>query len=489
MLLEGTFPYVAGGVSTWVYDLIRAMDDLTFSIVYLGAHRRGARKIHYPIPKNVTDFREIHIFDYQMSTRPVARAVGAKESELLREFLLDLKQLNTSSFAEAASLFGGGSQAGRRLRLEELAYSFDIWKIVEETYLSQAPGVSFIDYFWTWRFIYLPFFALLGVRLPQAGVYHCVSTGYAGVLGALGKLQHSRPLVITEHGIYTRERKIEISQAEWIYSEQADQIKVMREQDFFKEWWMGLFSFFSRLAYDQADEIIALFEGNRKIQIEEGALPEKTRIIPNAIDADSYSYHERREQKGKFRIGFMGRVVPIKDVKSFIRACRIIYNELPDIEVSIMGPLDEDEEYYRECLALVEEESLGGIVKFHGKVNTRDYYPGLDVLVLTSISEGQPIVILEAGASGIPVVASDVGACRELLYGSSPDDKLIGKSGVVAPMYNPEATAGAVLAILRDPDLRARMGRAGQKRVNTYYRSEDLFARYHELYYKYSQEL
>ncbi|MDD5513637.1 MAG: group 1 glycosyl transferase, partial [Candidatus Omnitrophica bacterium] len=65
----------------------------------------------------------------------------------------------------------------------------------------------------------------------------------------------------------------------------------------------------------------------------------------------------------------------------------------------------------------------------------------------------------------------------------------IGKSGVVTPMYNPEATAGAVLAILRDPDLRARMGRAGQKRVNTYYRSEDLFAGYHELYYKYSQEL
>ena len=179
----------------------------------------------------------------------------------------------------------------------------------------------------------------------------------------------------------------------------------------------------------------------------------------------------------------MGRVVPIKDVKSFIRACRIIYNEFPDIEVSIMGPFDEDEEYYRECLALVEEELLGEIVKFYGKVNTRDYYPGLDVLVLTSISEGQPIVVLEAGACGIPVVATDVGACRELLYGSSPDDKLIGKSGEITPMYNPEATAAAVLAILRDPDLRARMGRSGHKRVNSYYRSEELFAKYHELYY------
>ena len=59
LLLEGTFPYVAGGVSTWVYDLIRKMDDLSFSIVYLGANRNTLKRQKYPIPSNVAEFKEI----------------------------------------------------------------------------------------------------------------------------------------------------------------------------------------------------------------------------------------------------------------------------------------------------------------------------------------------------------------------------------------------------------------------------------------------
>ena len=61
LLLEGTYPYVAGGVSSWVHDLIRSLDDVTFSIIYLGAHRPGTKKMHYKLPHNVHDFQEYYL--------------------------------------------------------------------------------------------------------------------------------------------------------------------------------------------------------------------------------------------------------------------------------------------------------------------------------------------------------------------------------------------------------------------------------------------
>ncbi|MDD2752290.1 MAG: GT4 family glycosyltransferase PelF [Candidatus Omnitrophica bacterium] len=483
LLLEGTFPYVSGGVSTWVYDLIREMDDISFAIVYLGPHRLAQKKMHYEIPDNVTDFREIYIFDYEIAKKNRRAAISKKDQKVVEEFLLEMRKNDPSRFDSFVQVLKKNS-----LDLYDLAFSFDSWKILENLYAAEETEPSFIDYFWTWRFVYLPFFSLLKSDLPEAKLYHAVSTGYAGVLGALGKLKFQRPFMLTEHGIYTRERKIEISQAEWIYSETANEIKVTESKDFFKEWWMNLFSYFSRLAYNRADEIISLFEGNRKIQIEEGAPALKTRIIPNGVDLKLFHSIKKEPSGGVFRIGFMGRVVPIKDVKTFIRACKIIFLQLKNIEVYIMGPIDEDEQYYKECVLLAQREGLEQVIKFCGKVDIFEYYPKLDIIVLTSISEGQPIVVLEAAACGIPVVATNVGACEELIYGASPDDRLLGKSGEITMPYDPQASADAVIRILKDPDLYYQMGVAGKKRINLYYQMDNLVSNYRLLYAKYMQE-
>jgi len=483
LLLEGTFPYVSGGVSTWIYDLIRQMDDISFAICYLGPHRLAHKKMHYEIPSNVTDFQEIYIFDYEIAKKARRPQISQKDMKVIEDFLLHMRKNDPAYFDSFARLLNGKS-----VDLYDLAFSFDSWKILQDIYEAEEEEPSFIDYFWTWRFVYLPLFSLLKSNLPEAKLYHSVSTGYAGVLGALGKLKYQRPFMLTEHGIYTRERKIEISQAEWIYSETANEIKVTGAKDFFKEWWMGLFSFFSRLAYSRADEIISLFEGNRKIQIEEGAPVSKTRIIPNGVDVSLFRDIKKAQPDGIFRIGFMGRVVPIKDVKTFIRSCKIIFMQMKNIEIYIMGPTDEDEEYYKECVLLAQREGLEQAIRFCGKVDIYEYYPKLDVIVLTSISEGQPIVVLEAGVCGIPVVATNVGACEELLYGATPDDRLLGKSGTITLPYDPQATADAVMRILKNPEAHARMAAAGKKRVNLYYQMDDLVANYRLLYAKYMQE-
>ena len=488
LLLEGTYPYVAGGVSTWVYELIKRMRDTTFSVVYLGPHRSAVKKMHYDIPENVTDFREYYIFDYRAERR--WGIPGKKRLEgfrIIKEFLEHMRKGDPSGFEKLLGVLKGDNTS--LVSLDDLVYSFNSWKVLEGLYSSEPEEVSFIDYFWTWRFIYLPFFSLMGIDLPEARLYHSVSTGYAGVLGVMAKCRRMRPFLLTEHGIYTRERKIEISRADWIYSDTAKELKVTAGEDFFKDWWISLFSFFSRLAYSKADEIITLFEGNRLVQIAEGADPAKTRVIPNGVDFARFSGLKKDKKDNVFRIGFMGRVVPIKDVKSFIKACRIISDELKNVEVYIMGPTDEDEDYYTECARLVEMESLEGVVRFTGKVKVFDYYSKIDVIVLTSVSEGQPMVILEAFASGIPCVATNVGSCQELIHGSSPDDRLLGPAGIITSIRNPEETAAAVTRILKDNELYRHMSEAGRRRAVSYYQMDDLISRYDILYSRYTEEV
>jgi glycosyltransferase involved in cell wall biosynthesis len=121
-------------------------------------------------------------------------------------------------------------------------------------------------------------------------------------------------------------------------------------------------------------------------------------------------------------------------------------------------------------------------VEFTGRVDVKQIYPRIDVLVLTSISEGLPLVILEAAAAGVPVVATDVGACRELLDGRLPADRALGPSGLVTGLADPGATAQAILSLARDAGLRDEMGRAARARVRAYYQESDLIRSYREIY-------
>lgn len=147
-----------------------------------------------------------------------------------------------------------------------------------------------------------------------------------------------------------------------------------------------------------------------------------------------------------------------------------------------MGPIEEEEEYVDECKMLVDALKLDANIHFTGAGDVKEYYKFLDVLVLTSISEAQPYVILEAGAVGIPVVASDVGACREMLEGRGSEDAAIGQSGLVTEVSDPESTADAILKLLSDPLLYRRCVDAAKVRVERYYNQDDLLSRYLNVY-------
>lgn len=178
----------------------------------------------------------------------------------------------------------------------------------------------------------------------------------------------------------------------------------------------------------------------------------------------------------------LGRVVPIKDIKTFIRAMRIVVNRLPEAEGWIVGPTDEDPEYAQECRDLAESLGLEHSVKFLGFRKITEILPKVGLLVLSSISEGLPLVVLEGYAAGVPVVSTDVGSCRQLIFGQGAEDEALGASGDIVRIADPQALAEASLRLLQDPARWRSAQAAAIRRVERFYTQEQMFASYRDIY-------
>lgn len=479
LLLEGTYPYVAGGVSTWVHQLISAMKDIKFGIVYIAPHSDPTRVIKYDMPQNVIYLKDIFLHDYDL-TATSCKKPRESDFDLIENFYSGILKNQYEYFSDFVALFQGETPV---FDIPSFFSSKKIWNLLVKFHDQIDENLSFIDFFWTWRSTHLPLLQILRASVPEAKVYHSVSTGYAGLLGALVRSQYLSKYFLTEHGIYTHERMLEIAQSDWIYERKQQGYRAERDLSFFKKFWIKMFSVMSKVSYFYADQIFTLYEGNKLREILEGAKEERIRVIPNGIDLNRFEKIKRIRHKTP-SIGLIGRVVAIKDIKTFIQSAKIVLQKLPDAEFFVIGPTNEEEDYYQDCKALVEVLDLTDKIKFTGRANIDDYLSFLDVVVLTSISEAQPYVILEANFCGIPIVATDVGACREMLDGRTEQDKAIGKSGLISEVSNPYDTADKILNILNNPELYESMALAGKERVRKYYDQDSLLSRYLNIYEK-----
>ncbi len=485
LIVEGAYPFVTGGVSSWVHALLTNLPDLSFSIIHIGARSDVQRKLLYTLPRNVIELREVFIGDYSQRHGHIR---SRRTEAAWQDFQVLHKAIATGTIPAMADLLPVLRRSGfAGLNTSDLFNSRESWNTLVKLYEEHADGQSFMDYFWTFRWIYLPIFKVFEEVLPQARVYHAVSTGFSGLLGALAKIRSGRPFLVTEHGIYTREREIEIVQSNWITRLPPGLRVTGQRLSFFQQWWCNTYRFMEKLSYECADLLLSITDANRQYQVKSGADTRKVHVIPNGINTQRLA--GVREATGytseRFLVGFVGRIVPIKDVKTFIRAIKVASQHIPNLEAFLVGPTEEDHQYFSECQRLVELLNLTDIVHFTGSADVLTYYRRLDVLVLTSLSEGQPLVILEANCAGIPVVATDVGACRELLSGAMPEDRALGESGLITPVASPDETARAILQLWRDEGRRRRMARAGQLRAQRFYRQEQLYHAYDRLYRHY----
>ncbi len=479
LVCEGCYPYVVGGVSDWVDQLIRAFPDIEFIVLAIRADRRNSGVFAYDLPENLTEVHEVYLQDSDWGVDRRNRmhySLREKDVQALRSLILN----QNADWDTVFDIF-----QRETVSVDGILMGPDFLKITAEYYDREYPEIVFSDFLWTLRSIYLPLFLVLKSVIPRADLYHCVATGYAGILGAMAQKKYHCGLLVSEHGIYTREREEELIRAKWV-------------QGLYKDIWIGQFRKMSRLAYDRADLVTSLYAHARELQIELGCPPEKIRITPNGVDPARFADipGKQPEDEGRINVGAVLRVTEIKDVKTMIRAFGFALRRVPGLRLWIMGPLNEEPEYARSCIAMARQMklSIGRLrqdqqsvtvdpsdadVIFTDKVDVTKYMGRMDFTILTSISEGQPLTILESFAARKPVIATDVGDCRGLIYGEKDD---FGEAGIVTHIMNTDEIAGAIADMAAHPDRCRKMGENGYRRMMSRYRFSDMCDRYADIY-------
>jgi glycosyltransferase involved in cell wall biosynthesis len=217
----------------------------------------------------------------------------------------------------------------------------------------------------------------------------------------------------------------------------------------------------SRWFCRRASQVIAVSGAVRRRLVQQDDVPpEKIAVIPNAVPASPEKGPGAPPLQDELRdgplVGVVARLQPEKGVATFLKAVARVAKVVPRARFIVAG----DGPLRAELEALVGRLGLEQNVYFLGfRSDPRALIGLLDVLVVPSHTEGAPLVVLEAMAAGVPVVASAVGGI--------PDQVRHGEDGLLVPPGDPAALGDAVLELLGDPGLARRMGAAGSRKAAT----------------------
>jgi glycosyltransferase involved in cell wall biosynthesis len=210
-----------------------------------------------------------------------------------------------------------------------------------------------------------------------------------------------------------------------------------------------------------ADLVIANSEAGRRVCVRIGFPPERVVVIPNGIDIERFQPDESGRERlrsewgigeSEIAIGIAGRLHPVKDHETFLRAAAILAPERAEARFVCIGDGGPDHTSHLQELAV--ELGIADKVVWAGmRVDMPAAYSALDINTCCSMSEGFPNGVAEAMACGIPCAVTDVGDCA----------LLVGETGIVVPPADPEALAGAWKSLIAQ-DFRT-MGRQARKRI------------------------
>jgi glycosyltransferase involved in cell wall biosynthesis len=210
--------------------------------------------------------------------------------------------------------------------------------------------------------------------------------------------------------------------------------------------------------------------------------PDHVRYVPNGIRLDRFAARDGRPElrdalaipRGALVVGYVGHLRPEKNPLRLLKACARVDREL-DMHVLILG--DGPERAAMEDLA-AKTASLYGRVHFAGhQSETRDYYRAMDVFAISSDTEQMPVALLEAMASSLPVVSTDVGDVRDMLPAAQGE--------FVVPLAEHETAwplAEKITEMLRDPASRAALGAANRSQVERRFTFDAMLASYRANY-------
>jgi len=210
--------------------------------------------------------------------------------------------------------------------------------------------------------------------------------------------------------------------------------------------------------------VITISENTRQRLIHSGLKPGMVEVMANGIDIDYWRRAGaepvlRRElglNDEQMLVGTVARITYDKDLPTFYEVATQVAKQLPGTVFIIVGDGYGDE--LNEARAQVEILGLADVIKFTGhRTDLKNVYRSFDLFLMTSRTEGMPNTVLEAMALELPIISTNVGGVPELI-----ED---GHCGLLAPVGDADALAGAVLSLLRDKPLRQQYGRAARDRI------------------------
>ncbi|MFG3722370.1 GT4 family glycosyltransferase PelF [Streptomyces massasporeus] len=445
MLTEGTYPHVHGGVSTWCDQLVRGMPEVDFHIVSLTGS--GGEPVTWELPPNVRRHTSVPTWGPRpgRGRAPYGRA-RRRFTESYERFLLSFLDPGShadfgESLNELAQLARDGSLPAA-LRTESALRSLMwIWRM---PHLPTAAALPTVHDALTATDLLEHALRPLGVRISEhdrGTVAHAVSSGLATLPALAARHLDGVPFLLTEHGIYLRERYLG-------HRHDAPRWPV-------KAFMLGFYRELNSHGYRAADLITPCNQYNRRWEERGGADADKIRTVYNGVDPAAFPHAGPEPEVPT--LTWCGRVDPIKDLETLIRAYALVRAEIPATRLRLFGPVPPGGEDYRTRLEkLAAELGVADGLTFEGRISEvwRAYAAG-HLVMLSSISEGFPFSIIEAMSCGRTTVSTDVGGVREA----------VGDTGLVVPPREPEKMAAAALTLLKDDQRRLRLGELSRQRV------------------------
>ncbi|MEA2246384.1 MAG: polysaccharide biosynthesis protein PelF [Solirubrobacteraceae bacterium] len=441
---EGTYPYALGGVTSWCDVLIRGLTEFDWQVLpVIAAHGRPPL---LELPPNAREIRPIELWSegvpYGWPLSPhERRAAGELPARLVRTLLSwdgDIAELLEALMWCRA--FPAGVRRSFRSRRAWSAFMVALREVLDERVeeAGTPPRVDLVEAALLYQSLYWVA-RTAAVPTPETDVLHVTAAGWASVPALVHKALHGTPMVLTEHGIYVREAYLSAVRSGASPGSRFIATRLAR----------GL----ARAAYSQADVVSPVTDSNAVWEEGMGRDAATIHVIRNGLTQPDEPVPPPRTHT----VVSVGRLDPLKDIHTMLRAAAETVRHLPDARFLHYGPVSDDQvAYARSCHALHAQLGLGERFRFMGATSDpQGVLRQADVVLMSSISEGMPMAVLEAMAQGRPVVCTGVGGVPDAVKGC----------GVITLPGDCQGLAMGVVTLLRSPDLAWSLGRRGHRRL------------------------
>ena len=459
---EGTYPYAMGGVSSWCDLLVRGLDEFDWRVLpIIAPHGRAPL---YELPAHAREAGPIEVWSERLP-----RGRRAKRPPLPGVLVRGLLGWNGDTDAVVAEwLWCRQHPAGVRSVFRSAAgwtsFLAGLADVLDErvTDAGTPPRLDLVEaaqlyqtLYWTARTAAVP--------TPEADVLHVTAAGWSGIPALVHKALHGTPMVLTEHGVYLREAYLAAARGAGSPGARFTATRLAR----------GL----ARAAYAGADVICPVTDANAYWEMSLGIDPAKILVLYNGLRQPE----PPTPPSGRRVVVSVGRIDPLKDIHTLLRVAGETLRIVPDARFRHYGAVTEGEEAYeRSCLALHQRLGLGARFRFMGRTtDPNGAVRGADVVLMTSISEGLPMSVLEAMSEGRPIVSTCVGGVPDVVKGC----------GALTAPGDDHALAMAVVMLLRNPELAWQLGQRGHGRLGRIFNERACVEGYRELLHTLANEV